>query len=153
MIIFEYVAYFFAWTFILYWVHRFAHKVKSPVMKTHWEHHKVVLTQEIKWMWPMIFLWQEGWKATLDIIYTEAIPTIIFCAITGQWWILVWWYIWTAFIQEHIEHNPNFNIYPFSAGKTHLVHHRNSNYNYSLFFPIWDIVFGTYKSYKELENK
>ena len=44
-----------------------------------------------------------------------------------------------------VEHNPNVYLPPFSAGKTHLVHHEDWTKNYSLFFPIWDIVFGTYR--------
>lgn len=147
--IFYNVVYFFAWTFILYWIHRFSHRHLTPLSNIHWEHHKCVQTQQLKWIWPMIFLWQENFKSTLDLLYTEGIPTLLFCAITNQWWILIWWYIWSAFIQERIEHNPNFDFFLLSAGKTHLEHHRNPNYNYSLFFPIWDIIFKTYKSHKK----
>ena len=149
MIVLEVIAYFFAWTFMLYWIHRLAH-VWKPFKKIHWVHHKAVWNMELKWIWPHIFLWQEDLGSTLDLMFTEGIPTVIFCAITGQWWILVWWYIWSAFIQEHVEHNPKFSALPLSAGKTHLVHHKDWRYNYSLYFPVWDIVFGTYKPYKEM---
>ena len=66
--------------------------------------------------------------------------------ITGQWWISVFYYVWAAFIQERIEHNSNFDIYPFlTSGQCHLVHHTNPEKNYGLFSPIWDIVFDTFK--------
>ena len=57
--------------------------------------------------------------------------------------LFIVYYVWTAFIQEWVEHNAKFNIWPFSAGKFHLNHHKNWRCNYSLFFPIWDHVFGT----------
>ena len=48
-----------------------------------------------------------------------------------------------------IEHNPNFDIFPFlTSGRWHLVHHYNNKVNFGLFIPIWDIMFGSYKSHK-----
>ena len=94
----------------------------------------------------------DDWNSTLDIIVTEIIPTLIFCYFTGQWWIFGVYYVWTAFIQEWFEHNPKFDMLPFSAGKTHLVHHKIWRANYSLFFPIWDIVFRTYVSAKKIDK-
>jgi sterol desaturase/sphingolipid hydroxylase (fatty acid hydroxylase superfamily) len=64
------------------------------------------------------------------------------------WWLFVVYYVWAAFIQESIEHNSKFDIYPIlTSGKWHMVHHHHKNYNYGVFFPIWDIVFGTWKSH------
>jgi sterol desaturase/sphingolipid hydroxylase (fatty acid hydroxylase superfamily) len=64
------------------------------------------------------------------------------------WWLFVVYYIWAAFIQEAVEHNSNFSIYPIlTSGKWHMVHHYHKNYNYGVFFPIWDILFGTWKYY------
>ena len=142
-----YVVYFFLWTLLLYWMHRLCHII--PYLKEiHWHHHKYVTDQQPKWMWQNIFLFSDDWMSTLDIIVTEIIPTLVFCYFTGQWWIFVWYYIWTAFIQEWIEHNPKIDVWPLSAGQTHLVHHKNWRRNYSLFFPIWDVVFGTYEKAK-----
>jgi sterol desaturase/sphingolipid hydroxylase (fatty acid hydroxylase superfamily) len=42
------------------------------------------------------------------------------------------------------EHDEQFNIPLLTSGKWHMIHHR-SKHNYGLFFPIWDIVFNTYK--------
>ena len=129
---------------MLYCVHRLCH-ILPYLKEIHWKHHKYVTNTQPKWMWQNIFLYSDDWNGTLDIIVTEIIPTIIFCYLTNQWWILGVYYIWTAFIQEWVEHNPNVYLPPFSAGKTHLVHHEDWTKNYSLFFPIWDIVFGTYR--------
>jgi len=137
---------FFIWTCLLYWVHRICHV--TPYLKDiHWQHHQYVLGGQPQWMWQNIFLWSDDWGSTADLWVTEVIPTLAFCAVTGHWWIFVWYWIWTGFIQEWVEHNPKFDIWPFSAGKTHLVHHKYWKNNYSLFFPIWDHVFGTYKEH------
>jgi sterol desaturase/sphingolipid hydroxylase (fatty acid hydroxylase superfamily) len=85
----------------------------------------------------------------MDLWITEVVPTLIFSWITGHWWLSVFYYVWAAFIQEVIEHNPNFNIYPLlTSGQWHLVHHKQSDKNFGLFVPIWDIVFRTYKTHK-----
>jgi sterol desaturase/sphingolipid hydroxylase (fatty acid hydroxylase superfamily) len=58
----------------------------------------------------------------------------------------VFYYLWAALVQEVIEHNPNFNLYPaLTSGKWHLIHHRDNGSNFGLFFPIWDILFKTHK--------
>lgn len=141
----EYVLYFFAWTFVLYWTHRICHLL--PFAKDiHWQHHKYVDAQQPGWMWQNMFLWSDDWGSTADLWLTEVVPTLIFCYFTGQWWIFGIYYVWTAFIQEFVEHNPKFDFPLLSAGKCHLNHHTDWKCNYSLFFPIWDIVFGTYKA-------
>lgn len=62
------------------------------------------------------------------------------------WWLFIVYYIWAAFIQEAIEHNPEFNIYPWiTSGKWHLQHHTDHSKNYGVFTPIWDKIFGTWK--------
>jgi sterol desaturase/sphingolipid hydroxylase (fatty acid hydroxylase superfamily) len=98
-----------------------------------------------KWHWNNLFLFNDNWTSTLDLWLTEVIPTIIFSVITGQYWLCVFYYIWAAFFQESIEHNSNFNLKGFTSGQWHLIHHRQPNKNYGLFFPVWDILFGTYK--------
>lgn len=139
-----FLLYFFLWTLILYWIHRIGHKL--PVVRTiHMHHHRFVLHHTTTWHWSNLVLFNDDWTSTLDLWLTEVIPTLLFSLVTGQWWISVFYYIWAAFIQESIEHNPNFNLPILTSGKWHLIHHRN-NSNYGLFMPIWDIIFGTYKN-------
>lgn len=139
-----YIFIFFAWTLLLYIVHRLCHSI--PFLKQiHLYHHEYVNDGQPQWMWQNIFLWSDDWGSTADLWVTEVVPTILFCAITGQWWIFLLYWVWTGFIQEWIEHNPRFNIPFLSAGKFHLQHHKNYNVNYSLFFPVWDWILGTYK--------
>jgi sterol desaturase/sphingolipid hydroxylase (fatty acid hydroxylase superfamily) len=149
-----FIFHFFAWTLLLYWIHRVGHRVPF-IQKFHREHHKFI-SANVKvnqppndWHWSNLFLFNDNWNSTIDLWLTEVIPTIVYSWMTGQWWISVFYYIWAAFIQERVEHNPNVDIYPFlTSGQSHLVHHRNPEKNYGLFFPIWDKMFGTFKNHK-----
>ena len=147
-----FIVYFLLWTLMIYWVHRLHHTV--PILKDiHWDHHKYVIEQTPTWHWNNLFLYNDTWMSTLDLWTTEVIPTIIFCAITGQWWILVAYYLWAALVQERIEHNPNFNIPFLTSGKDHLIHHQDSRKNYGLFISIWDRLFGTWEDHRALHHR
>jgi sterol desaturase/sphingolipid hydroxylase (fatty acid hydroxylase superfamily) len=127
---------------MLYWIHRIGHNF--PVIRTiHMHHHRFILQHNTIWHWSNLFLFNDDWTSTLDLWITEVIPTFLFSLLTGQWWILVFYYVWAAFIQETIEHNKNFNIPILTSGKWHLIHH-HSKFNYGLFTPLWDIIFRTY---------
>ena len=142
-----YIFWFLLWTLVIYIVHRIAHIV--PVIKEiHYEHHRFIKENVAPtWHWSNIFLFQDNWKSTGDVWITEILPTILFCFITQQWWIAIFFYFWSAFIQESIEHNPKFDMFPFStSGKWHLIHHNRCSYNYGIFHPVWDRLFRTYKS-------
>lgn len=138
-----YIVYFLSWTLLLYWIHRLGH-VLPVVRDYHLDHHRYVLLNKTQWHWNNLFLFNDTWKSTIDLWITEVIPTLLFSYFTGQYWIAIFYYLWAAFIQESIEHNQNFNIPLLTSGKWHLIHHRSS-FNYGLFFPIWDLIFGTYK--------
>ena len=135
--------YFFIWTFFLYWIHRFSHK-SILISKYHWEHHHHINTNnKSRWHWNNLLLFNDTRNSTIDLWITEVIPTILFSLITGQWWISILYYCWAGFLQEPLEHNPRFNIPLLTSGKWHLIHHKTPNKNFSLFFPIWDLVFNT----------
>jgi sterol desaturase/sphingolipid hydroxylase (fatty acid hydroxylase superfamily) len=136
---------FLMWTLCLYSIHILAHRV--PLLRTlHRDHHAHIrVSNNSKWHWSNLLLFNDTWTSTADLWCTEVIPTLIFSAITGHWWISVFYYLWAALLQEALEHNPNNNWYPFTAGKWHLVHHQNSTKNYGLFIPLWDKLFKTEK--------
>jgi sterol desaturase/sphingolipid hydroxylase (fatty acid hydroxylase superfamily) len=138
-----FILYFLTWTLILYWIHRAGHII--PMIKFfHMEHHRYIINNKTCWHWSNLLLFNDNKNSTIDLWITEVIPTLLFSLITGQWWISVFYYIWAAFIQESVEHNPNVDLPLLSSGQWHLIHHR-SKYNYGLFIPIWDIIFNTYK--------
>ena len=139
-----FMVYFLLWTLMLYWVHRFGHII--PIIREiHWNHHRYINVNNVKWHWNNLFLFNDTWTSTLDLWITEVIPTIIFSAITGQWWICIFYYLWAAFLQENLEHNLKIDVPIFTFGKWHRIHHRIPNKNFGLFFPQWDLIFGTYK--------
>lgn len=140
------LVHFLAWTFMLYWIHRLGHQI-PVVRKIHMGHHRFIATNlPPKWHWTNLFLFQDDWPSTVDVWVTEIIPTLIFCWITGAWWIAVFFYLWSALIQESIEHNPRFNFYPWStSGQWHLMHHSNGNCNYGIFITVWDKMFQTFR--------
>lgn len=130
---------------MLYWVHRLAHKV--PYLRTiHRDHHRFILQNNVGWHWSNLFLYNDTFLSTADLWITEVIPTILFSVVTGQWWIFVFYYLWAALVQERIEHNNSINIPLLTSGRWHLVHHKNSNKNFGLFFATWDILFRTNKN-------
>ncbi len=135
---------FLLWTFTLYWIHRFAHKIPF-IKKYHQDHHCYIIRHGgSSWRWNNLFLFNETWKSTADLWITEVIPTLLLSAVTGVWWLVILYYLWSALLQEVIEHNPNFDRYPLiTSGKWHLVHHATPKKNFGLFIPVWDKLFGT----------
>jgi sterol desaturase/sphingolipid hydroxylase (fatty acid hydroxylase superfamily) len=140
-----YLLYFLLWLFFLYWIHVFAHVI--PFIKNiHFDHHRYISkNQNVSWHWSNLFLINQTALSTIDLWITEVIPTILFSLITGQWWISVFYYLWAALLQETLEHNNNFDLPLLTSGKWHLLHHSDVHKNFSLFFPLWDIIFKTYK--------
>lgn len=144
----NYIIAFLIWTLILYWLHRAIHI--TPVLKKYHDTHHAYINRIIKnggtttWHWSNLFLFNDNIPSTIDLWITEVIPTILFSAITGQWWLFLFYYIWAAFIQESIEHNPKINLTFLLSGHRHLNHHKNPKQNFGLFFPVWDRLFGTY---------
>jgi sterol desaturase/sphingolipid hydroxylase (fatty acid hydroxylase superfamily) len=130
---------------MLYWVHRIGHKI--PYIKEwHWDHHVYIIKHgSPTWHWNNLFLFNDTWLSTLEMYVLEVIPTLLFSWATGQWWIFIFYYVWAAGPQVTLEHHKNIDVPLLTTGKWHLIHHRRPNKNYGLFFPIWDILFGTYK--------
>ena len=142
----NYLLIFLFWTFVVYWMHRLAHELDF-LREYHMDHHAQVTDNTIQGLnWKNAFLWFDSWNSTVDQWVTEVIPTIVISALTGHWWLMIFYYIWAAFIQEAVEHNSKINLYPYiTSGRWHLVHHDDSTKNYGVFIPLWDLVFDTWK--------
>lgn len=139
--------YFLFWTFILYWIHRIAHSLPC-IRQFHIQHHKFININQIhksRWEFNNLLLFNDNYYSTIDLWITEVLPTLIFCLLTGVWWIFFFYYIWAALFQEVLEHRRDFNLPVLTAGSWHLEHHKNHRVNFGLFFPIWDILFRTYQ--------
>jgi sterol desaturase/sphingolipid hydroxylase (fatty acid hydroxylase superfamily) len=138
-----FILYFLLWLFVLYWIHRLAHRIPI-VNKFHLAHHSYVNKNEVTWHWNNLFLYNDNIRSTIDLWITEVVPTIIFCLIFNCWYIFIFYYLWAAFLQERLEHNKNVDLPILTSGKWHLIHHK-APYNYGLLIPMWDMVFRTYK--------
>lgn len=139
---------FIAWTLVLYIIHRLVHI--TPYLKSiHLDHHRYINQNKTQWHWSNLFLFNDTWASTLDLWITEVIPTVIFAWIFDAWWLIVFYYLWAALLQEIIEHDPKFNKYPLiTSGRWHLIHHKNLKKNFGLFFPVWDKIFATEQKIK-----
>ena len=134
--------YFLLWTFILYWIHRAAHIV--PFLKRyHKDHHIVIKNTKTKWHINNLLMYNDTKNSTIHLWLTEVIPSFIISYITGQWWIIIFYYVWAAFLQENLEHNKELNLPILTAGKWHLKHHQNNKKNFGLFISLWDKLFKT----------
>jgi lathosterol oxidase len=132
---------FFSWTLLLYWIHRVAHS-EPMLLRFHMDHHRYIRNNDTEWNINNLFLFNDTIDSTVDLWITEVIPTIIFALAFNAWWVFWLYYIWAAFFQEDLEHS-DLDLYPFTAGKWHMVHHSNPNKNFGLFFPFWDRLFKT----------
>ena len=118
-----------------------AHSVPM-LMKFHADHHRYIRQHSTKWSLNNLLLYNDTKNRTVDLWLTEVIPTIVFAIALDAWWVFCLYYIWAAFLQENIEHS-ELNLYPFTSGKWHMVHHRVPAKNFGLFFTFWDKLFGT----------
>lgn len=140
---------FFGWLLMLYLIHRAAHKILW-LKRFHLDHHATIAKAMKEggiqgWHWNNLFLYNDTRESTIDLWLTEVIPTAIFSLAVGHWWFFLLYYVWAAFFQETLEHKSNLNIPGLTAGEWHLLHHKYPTTNFSLFIPLWDIVFRTNK--------
>lgn len=134
---------FLLWTFCLYWIHRIIHKIPK-LKKIHFAHHRFIAKNpSVRWHWNNLLLVNDNVDSTIDLWITEVLPTVLISILLNAWWLSIFYYLWAAIIQERIEHDDTFNFYPLTSGRWHLIHHKKATRNFGLFFPVWDIVFGT----------
>jgi len=132
--------------FLYYWTHRYAHEIPS-MYKIHKHHHlSIVPTPKTG----LTFLWSE------HVFYEAlfALPPLV-CSIVGVPTLMSsLFYIPILDFVNQIGHI-NLEIFPdgyldsillplFYCPSYHHVHHKYFKYNYALFMPIYDMMFGTY---------
>jgi sterol desaturase/sphingolipid hydroxylase (fatty acid hydroxylase superfamily) len=141
----------FVFDFFYYWFHRFQHV--SPVL---WQQHKLhhmdeqlsaLTTARQHWLeeflripviaLPMAILFKLDKIDPLSLGLTGAIVGIILGS-------------WSVFIHANIRFHFGFLGKCFAGPQIHRVHHsrlpQHHDRNFAAFFPVWDIIFGTYYS-------
>jgi sterol desaturase/sphingolipid hydroxylase (fatty acid hydroxylase superfamily) len=129
----------FIFDFFFYWYHRFQHESFL------WQEHKLHHMDE-----QLCAFYRESWLETLISGPLSAIPLAILFklnpeqgAITGTIFTA-----WVVFIHTNIRlHLGPFAVL-FNAPQGHRIHHsrmrEHFDQNFAAFFPIWDVLFGTY---------
>ncbi|WP_242206478.1 sterol desaturase family protein [Aestuariivivens insulae] len=122
-----------------YWIHRLMHH--NAIFKyTHLLHHK--------------FKNPSPWSAfafhPFESVLTMGIIPIIIFTIPWHNWSLVIFITWMIFYDTfvHLGYNiKQLKLFKFqNTPLDHDVHHRNSKYNFGLYFTFWDRLMGTYKT-------
>jgi len=117
---------------IYYIYHRFIHKYYYT--NVHKKHHKNII------VYPFDTFFLTDLDDLASIISIGA-PIIFINISVYEQIIILYIYITTAYL-SHSE------LY----WSHHSIHHKLLNYNYCILFPIFDIIFGTYRSYNVISN-
>ena len=129
----------FIFDFFFYWYHRFQHESFL------WQEHKLHHMDE-----QLCAFYRESWLETLISGPLSAIPLAILFklnpeqgAITGTIFTA-----WVVFIHTNIRLHLGPVAVLFNAPQGHRIHHsrmrEHFDQNFAAFFPIWDVLFGTY---------
>jgi sterol desaturase/sphingolipid hydroxylase (fatty acid hydroxylase superfamily) len=129
----------FIFDFFFYWYHRFQHESLL------WQEHKLHHMDE-----QLCAFYRESWLETLIAGPLSTIPLAILFkmnpsegAITGAMFTA-----WVVFLHTNIRlHLGPFAVL-FNGPQGHRIHHSRMrahyDQNFAAFFPIWDVLFGTY---------
>ena len=140
------IAFFILWSLSVYLMHRLVHGVRG-LGRWHARHHAVVAAGRQGWHWNNLLLFNDDWPSTADLWMTEIAPALGCAWLTQAYWPLLAYYLYAALLQERLEHNPRFSLYPWlTAGAWHVAHHRDPRVNFGFLTPAWDILFGTAKA-------
>ena len=113
-----------------YLYHRFIHKYYYVMV--HKKHH----TNIIVYPFDTFFLTDLD---DLASIVSIGIPIVFINISVYEQMIILYIYITSSYLS----HSELFWSH-------HVIHHKLLNYNYCILFPIFDIIFGTYRSYKKI---
>lgn len=120
------------WTFAEYWAHRSVlHTIFWSNHGTHLHHHKHPEDFVIFPLWYLPLAWAA---------FYLVMPLPFFAGFTAG-------YVWFLAL-HHMLHHWKLDDHPWLARYSawHELHHKKTFVNYGITTPIWDKVFGTYKS-------
>ncbi len=121
---------FLLFTFLEYWIHRVAlHRYFYH--GTHERHH---LRPEEYVVFPVYY------TPAIFLGFFIVLPLPVFVGFTlGYCWFVIWH---DALHHHNLDHHPLIKRY----AAWHDVHHKRPGYNFGITVPLWDFLFGTYRS-------
>ena len=137
-----FVVYLLAYDFLYYWLHRAQHRSDAlwSIHKLHHseQHVNVTTTLRVHWL-------EEVMKAVV-IVFPVA---LLFDAIPSAGWLAAVLGLWLFFVHANLRVSFGPLSWLLTSPAAHRIHHTldhaEANSNFAVIFPIWDILFGTYR--------
>lgn len=126
--IFQNIKFLLVLEFIAYWYHRLSHEITYIYKNFHYEHHLNINIH------PIDFLQIDYIDNTAHTLYMN-LPLLVVPMNTIDY--SVFYYIYTT---------GGFIVHSDIVTSDHVIHHKMFKYNFGLLFPIFDVLFGTYKA-------
>lgn len=137
-----FILYLLAYDFFYYWLHRAQHRYDGlwAIHKLHHTetHVNVTTTLRVHWL-------EEVLKA-LVIVFPVS---LLFDATPSAGWLAAILGLWLFFVHANLRVSFGPLSWLLTSPAAHRIHHSldyaQSNRNFAVIFPIWDILFGTYE--------
>lgn len=137
-----FILYLLAYDFLYYWLHRAQHR-SDALWSIHKLHHSethvnVTTTLRVHWI-------EEVLKALIIVLPVS----LLFDAMPQAGWLAAILGIWLFFVHANLRISFGPLSWLLTSPAAHRIHHSvdhpQSNRNFAVIFPVWDIVFGTYQ--------
>jgi sterol desaturase/sphingolipid hydroxylase (fatty acid hydroxylase superfamily) len=120
------IQFLFLLEFIAYWYHRLSHEISYIYKHSHCQHHMNIH------VYPIDFLEFDYMDNIAQTLYIN-LPLYFIPMHINDYAVIYYIYATCAFL-----------IHSDILSNDHIIHHRRFKYNYSLLFPVFDVLFGTY---------
>ena len=137
-----FVLYLLAYDFLYYWLHRAQHR-SDALWAIHKLHHterhvNVTTTLRVHWL-------EEIMKALVIVLPVS----LLFDSVPSAGWIAAILGLWLFFVHANLKVSFGPLSWLLTSPAAHRIHHSldhaEANSNFAVIFPIWDILFGTYR--------
>lgn len=137
-----FIVYLLAYDFLYYWLHRAQHRYDTlwSIHKLHHSETQVNVTTTLRVHWL-----EEVMKAVV-IVFPVA---LLFDAVPSAGWLATILGLWLFFVHANLKLSFGPLSWLLTSPAAHRIHHSldhaEANSNFAVIFPIWDILFGTYR--------
>jgi sterol desaturase/sphingolipid hydroxylase (fatty acid hydroxylase superfamily)/CDGSH-type Zn-finger protein len=130
----------FVFDFFFYWFHRFQHE--SPIL---WQEHKLHHMDE-----QLCAFYRQSWLESLLQGTATGVPIALLFKLNPTQGAIVGYVIfaWIVSYHSNIRLHLGWASVLLNCPQVHRIHHsrvhEHHDQNYAAFFPVWDVLFGTY---------